>query len=594
MAKSTAKSTPKKKTDSAPAKKAAGSKKTTSKATKAPAKKPAATKAAKPAAKEAATAKSAKPATRKASPAKAARPLAKKASATKPAKATVKKAAKPATKKSPAPAVKKAAPVKATKAPVKKAAAKKPSAAKSSGQVRVSAAKPGAAAGSSLLIRGATIVTLNLIREVVQGDLRIVDGRIAAIGKRLKPRKDEAVLDAAGLTVFPGFFQMHVHLCQTLFRHMGEDMALFDWLRNRVWPLEAAHNQASLRASAQLGLAEMLLSGTTSFVSMETSHGTETAFEEIVSTGMRAFSGKALMDGGRGVPTKLKESTKKALDSAGRMLVDWQGKGALEVILNPRFAPSCTPDLLRQVGKLAAEHEAWIHTHVAETRDEVQLTRETFGRNPILLYEALGYLDGKFIGVHAVHLTEAEKLRLAGRNSVALVHCPSANMKLASGIAPLADLLSRGIRVGLGADGAACNNALSMLREMRLAGLLQKVSRGASALNAQTILELATIDAATAMGIDGELGSVEVGKRADLAIFDLNHPSIQPAGTPAQQLVWAASERDLVHTLVNGRFMVRDRKLVWQDQDELLKTARREAQKLVSRAGLEGKVPFGD
>jgi 5-methylthioadenosine/S-adenosylhomocysteine deaminase len=579
VAKSTAKSTPKKKTDSAPAKKAAGSKKSTSKATKAPAKKPVSTKAAKaspakaakPAAKKAASTKTTKPAAKKAGPAKTSRPVAKKPAAVK--------AAKPATKKT--------APVKTAKAPAKKPAAKKPAAARS---IKVASAAP---SGQSLLIRGATIVTLNLIREVVQGDLRIVDGRIAAIGKRLKPRKDELVVDATGLTVFPGFFQMHVHLCQTLFRHMGEDMALFDWLRNRVWPLEAAHNQASLKASAQLGLAEMLLSGTTSFVSMETTHGTEHALEEIVSTGMRAFSGKALMDGGRGVPARLKESTKKALDSAGRMLGDWQGKGGLEIILNPRFAPSCTPDLLKEVGRLAAEANAWIHTHVAETRDEVQLTRETFGRNPILLYEALGYLDGKFIGVHAVHLTEAEKLRLAGRNSVALVHCPSANMKLASGIAPLADLLSRGIRVGLGADGAACNNALSMLREMRLAGLLQKVSRGASALNAQTILELATIDAATAMGIDGELGSIEVGKRADLALFDLNHPSIQPAGTPAQQLVWAASERDLVHTLVNGRFMVRDRKLVWQNQDELLKTARREAQKLVSRAGLEGKVPFG-
>lgn len=550
------------------------------------AKKPAATrkavKSAPPASKGKAAGKAVTPgkASRKPAPAKA-KPVAGKATAAKQAAA----ARKLATKQVPP---KKAAPAKA--------AAAKPAATRKTTKVVVKAsarnersARPGT---GNMLIHGATLVTMNLVREVFKGDLRIENGRIAGIGKRLKARKGEVQVDATGLTIFPGFIQLHVHLCQTLFRHMAEEMALFDWLRNRIWPLEAAHTPSSLNASARLGIAEMLLSGTTSFFSMETTHSAEHVFDVIAGSGMRAFSGKSLMDTGRGVPAKMKEKTKKALDTAEKHLSDWHGKGGLEVTLNPRFAPSCTPDLLRGVGKLASESDVWIHTHVSETRDEVQLTRETFGRNPVLLYEALGYLDGKFMGVHVVHLTEAEKLRLAGRSSSVLVHCPGANMKLGSGIAPLSDLLSRGIRVGLGADGAACNNALSMLREMRLAGLLQKVSRGASALSAQTLLELATIDAATAIGLDDELGSLEKGKRADLAVFDLNHPSIQPAGSPAQQLVWAASERDLVHTLVEGRFKVRDRRLTWDDQDDIVKSARREAVKLVSRAGLDGKVPF--
>jgi 5-methylthioadenosine/S-adenosylhomocysteine deaminase len=242
------------------------------------------------------------------------------------------------------------------------------------------------------------------------------------------------------------------------------------------------------------------------------------------------------------------------------------------------------------VGSLARESGAWIHTHIAETRDEVQLTREVFGRNPVQLYEALGYLEGKFLGAHAVHLTEAEKLILAAHRNAVLTHCPSANLKLGSGIAPLSDLLARGIRVGLGADGAACNNNLNIIEEMRLAGLLQKVSRGAATLSAETLLELATIDAARAIGLEEELGSIEPGKLADLTFFDLNHPSIQPAGTPAQQLVWSASSRDLVHTLVEGEFLVRDRRATRLDHDEVVKTARVEARKLVSRAGLEGKV----
>jgi 5-methylthioadenosine/S-adenosylhomocysteine deaminase len=220
----------------------------------------------------------------------------------------------------------------------------------------------------------------------------------------------------------------------------------------------------------------------------------------------------------------------------------------------------------------------------------VQLTREAFGRNPILLYEALGYLDGRFLGVHAVHLSEAEKLRLAGRAGAVLVHCPSANMKLGSGIAPLTDWLSRGLRVGLGSDGAACNNRLDILGELRLAGLLQKVSRGAASLKAETLLELATIDAARAIGMDSEIGSIEVGKRADLVFFDLEHLAYGPAGSPAERLVWSGSARDLVHTMVDGQWLVRDRRLQREDADELRRTAAKEARKLLQRAGLEGKV----
>ena len=443
---------------------------------------------------------------------------------------------------------------------------------------------------TSFLLQGATWVTMNMVREVVQGDLRIENGRITAMGERLKPRKDEKVVDVHGLTAFPGFVHLHVHLCQTIFRHMAEDMALFDWLRNRIWPLEAAHNAASMSASARLGILELLLSGTTTVFTMESTAHTESVFDELLASGLRAFSGKSLMDSGRGVPAALREDTTKSLDLARRHLADYHNKGRLRVTINPRFAPSCSSDLLRGVAALARESGAWVHTHIAETRDEVQLTRETFGRNPVQLYEALGYLEGKFLGVHAVHLTEAEKLHLAGRRGAVLVHCPSSNLKLGSGIAPLSDLLSRGIRVGLGADGAACNNNLSILEEMRLAGLLQKVSRGAATLSAESLLELTTIDAARAIGMDELIGSIEPGKRADLVFFDLNHPSIQVAGTPAQQLVWSASPRDLVHTLIDGEFLIKDRRPTRLSTDEVVRTARAEARKLVTRAGLEGKV----
>ncbi len=435
----------------------------------------------------------------------------------------------------------------------------------------------------SLLIRGGTLVTMNQVREILRADVRVADGEIQALGK-LRPRAGEKVFDATGLTLFPGFIQLHVHLCQTIFRHMAEDMTLFDWLRTRIWPLEAAHNRASLVASARLAIAELLLSGTTTCCTMETVDGSEHIFETIVDSGLRAFSGPALMDGGRGVPKSMRPKTSKMIDTWQKLHAEWNGKGRLQITLNPRFAPSCSPDLLREVKRLAAETGSWIHTHIAETRDEVQLTREAFGRNPALLYQDLGYLEEKFIGAHGVFLSEQEKVLLSSNPHNVIVHCPSANMKLGSGIAPVVDLLGRRISVGIGADGAACNNNLDVVQEMRLAGLLQKLNRGPDSISAETLLSLVTIDAATALGLNESLGSLEVGKRADIGFFDLNQPGVGPVGTPAQQLVWSASSRDLRHTMVDGSFLVKDRKLQLWPKDDVLATAGKEAQRLMERA----------
>jgi len=433
---------------------------------------------------------------------------------------------------------------------------------------------------------------MNQVREVLRADLRIVKGRIESIAQRLRPRQKDTILDAGGLTIFPGFIQLHVRLCHSIFRHMADDLEAGPELRRRILPLEAAHNPASLNIATRVGIAELLLSGTTTAFSVETTLGSEHVFEVIADSGLRCVSGKALMDAGRGLPKKLKERTSTALAHLERHLSNWNGKGRLEVAVCPRFAPFCSPDLLRGAAKLAEDSGAWIHTQVAETREEVQQAREAFGRNPLLLFDALGMLDGRFIAAHAVHLNEAEKLLLAGRRHALIAHCPTSNMKLSSGTAPLMDLLSRGIHVGLGTDSCAFSNSLDLIREMRQAALLQKASRGAGILSAEHMVELCTIAAARAIGREEDLGSIEPGKLADLAFFDLNRMDLRPAGSPAQQLVWSSSARDLVHTMVEGRFLVRNRSLrLWKEQ-ELTATARRETNRLLQRAGLEGKVPI--
>ena len=507
---------------------------------------------------------------------------AKTAAAKPAAKKTKKTTTKPAAKQ-PATKVSKAAKTtstaKKTKASASKAKTAASAAKSSTGQVTGSRTKK----TQSLLIRGGTLVTMNQVREVVRADLRVEDGVIQAIGK-LRPRAQDKVFDASGMTLFPGFIQLHIHLCQTLFRHMAEDLQLFDWLRTRIWPLEAAHNRASLIASTRLGIAELLLSGTTSCCTMETVQGSEHVFETIVDSGMRAFSGPALMDGGRGVPKAMRPKTSKMVDIWTKLHQAWNGKGRLQITLNPRFAPSCSPDLLREVKRLACETGSWIHTHIAETREEVQLTREAFGRNPALLYQDLGYLEEKFIGAHGVYLSEQEKVVLSSNPTNVIVHCPSANMKLGSGIAPVVDLLGRRISVGLGADGAACNNNLDVVQEMRLAGLLQKLNRGPDSISAETLLALVTIDAATALGLGDTLGSLEIGKRADISFFDLNQHGVLPSGNPAQQLIWSSSSRDLRHTMVDGSFLVKDRKLQLWPKEDILGMAAKEAQRLTERA----------
>ncbi len=475
------------------------------------------------------------------------------------------------------------------KATPKKAVVKKAAPKKVAAKIVVPAVQKAPANAKGILIKGATLVTMNLIREVEKADIRIIGDKIDAIGQRLRPRKNDTVLDADGLTIFPGFIQLHVHLCQTLFRHMAEGMELFDWLKKRIWPLEAAHNSASLSASANLGLSELALSGTTTAFTMETTHNTEAVFESALKSGLRCVTGMALMDRGRGVPTKMKTSTKRNLDNARRHLKEWR-KGLLDVALCPRFAPSCSPELLEGVGKLAQEFDAWIHTHIAETRDEVQQTRDAFGRNALPIYANFGFLEGRFLGAHGVYLNEAEKLLLAGRKNAVLAHCPSSNMKLGSGIAPFADLLARGIHMGIGTDGAACNNTLDIVVEMRMAALLQKLHRGAITMNAERVLERVTIDAARAIGREEELGSLEVGKLADLAIFDLNQLNQGPGGSPAQKLVWSGSNRDLKHTMVNGKFVVKNGKLRTFKEQTVREDAQREAARLVKRAKLEKKI----
>jgi 5-methylthioadenosine/S-adenosylhomocysteine deaminase len=429
---------------------------------------------------------------------------------------------------------------------------------------------------------------MNDAYDIVHGDVSIRDGKIAGIASSITAPHD-TVIDARGGYVLPGFVQTHVHLCQTLFRSYADDLALMDWLRTRVWPMEAAHTPSSLRASARLATVELLASGTTSILTMETVHDTDVVFEAVAESGIRATIGKCMMDAAAsGVPARLHETTRAALDESRALRDRWHGAGGgrLRAAFAPRFAVSCSRDLLEAVATLSAETRTIIHTHASESQDETAIVREISGGLSNIEYLAAVRLASPRLCVaHCVWVDDHEQALLADHD-VKVTHCPSSNLKLGSGIAPVVELRQKGVTVSLGADGAACNNRLDMFDEMRLAALLQATRRAPGALTARDALTMATRDGARALGLDAEVGSIELGKQGDVIVVDTSRPHLVPADDVYSTLVYAGRGSDVRATVVGGDVLVDDFRAKRVDFQELRVTAEAEARALATRAGL--------
>ena len=439
----------------------------------------------------------------------------------------------------------------------------------------------------SVLVRNATILTLNDRFDIIEGAIAIRDRRIVSLGPEPGERFD-TIIDAAGGYVLPGFVQTHVHLCQTLFRGWADDMPLLEWLRRRVWPLEAAHSPTTLRAAARLAAAELLLSGTTCALTMETVHDTDVVFEELDASGLRATVGKCMMDVDDEVPARLREKTQQSIDESLALLKRWEGRGdgRLRAAFAPRFAVSCSRDLLEAVAALSGREQALVHTHASESRDEVEVVRRLSGGHTNLEYLAeTGLATPRLCTAHCVWVTDSEQALLAERD-VKVLHCPGSNLKLGSGIAPVTEMRARGISVSLGADGAACNNRLDMFDEMRLAATLQAVRRGPGALPARDAVWMATREGARALGLEREIGSVEPGKRADLIVVDRARAHLAPDADPWSTVVYAARGTDVRHVLVDGEPLVRDFVPVRFDAAEVAAQAKTATAELVRRAGV--------
>jgi 5-methylthioadenosine/S-adenosylhomocysteine deaminase len=439
----------------------------------------------------------------------------------------------------------------------------------------------------SLLIRGGTIVTMNDAFEVLDGDVSISGGRIAAIHPDITAPHDR-IVNANGGYVLPGFVQTHVHLCQTLFRGYADDLTLMDWLRLRVWPMEAAHTAATLRAAARLASVELLTGGTTTVFTMETVHDTDAVFEAVAETGIRATIGKCMMDFDAQVPRRLQELTRDSIDESLSIRKRWDGaaNGRLRAAFAPRFAVSCSRELLETVATLSREHNALVHTHASESRDELAIVERMSGGLTNLHYLAsVGLATPHLCAAHCVWVN-ADEQRLLAEHDVKVMHCPGSNLKLGSGIAPVVELRARGVTVSLGADGAACNNRLDMFEEMRLAALLQAVRHQPGALPARDVLWMATRAGARTLGLEADIGSIEVGKRADLIVVSRDRPHLATTPDPFSTLVYCATGADVRTTIVDGEVLVDEGVPVYLDRAEIVGRARVAVRELLARAGL--------
>jgi len=388
---------------------------------------------------------------------------------------------------------------------------------------------------------------------------------------RLRTPDAKKVVDAKGGLVLPGLVNGHTHAAMTLFRGLADDLPLMEWLTKYIFPVEKKMDTAFVKTGALLACAEMILSGITTFCDMY-------LFEEEIAkaakeAGMRCLVGEVLYD----FPSPNYGALEKGFEYTERMIRRWKDDPLVSVAVEPHAVFTCSPELLLRAHQLAQAYQVPMIIHVAETLSEVGQVSEKYGKRPFEHLDSLGLLGPQMIAIHCIHLSPGE-IRLVAEKGVKVVTAPESNMKLASGICPVPRLLSEGVVVGLGTDGCASNNNLDLFGEMDSLAKIHKVaSMDPTVMDAYTVLRMATIEGARALGMEAVTGSLALRKKADVIIVDTCKPHLTPMFDPYSQLVYTAKANDVSHSFINGRLVLEERRLLTLDVEEIMKRAREKA-----------------
>lgn len=428
----------------------------------------------------------------------------------------------------------------------------------------------------SILIRNSNIITQNEKRQQLQADIYIEDNKIIEISKKPITIEADFKIDGRKKLVLPGLINTHTHLPMTLLRGYGDDMELQKWLEERIWPIESKLNSKSVEIGTKLALLEMIASGTTSYIDMYFFEDTIGRVSE--KAGIRGFLGFALIDSG--TP---EYSSQDLIPKCDQFVRRWKNKELIQPVVAPHATYTCGPETLQKSSEIAEKHNVFLHIHCSETRKEVYDVQSKYGMRPVDQIKKYGLLCEKMVLAHCGWITKNE-IQDIKKGGSKVSHNPISNMKIATGAyTPIPELLDAKVPVGLGTDGAASNNKLDMFETMKFCALIHKHHRWDPViLPAQTVVDFATIDGAKCVGMEHKIGSIEVGKIADIVMIDLKKPHLTPSHDLISHLVYAASGSDICTSIINGKPLMIGEEFFTMKYDDILEEAESCANELIN------------
>ena len=428
----------------------------------------------------------------------------------------------------------------------------------------------------SILIKNAEILTQNIKREIFQGNIYIEDDKIVEISEKSINTEADFKLDCNNKIILPGFINTHTHVPMTLLRGYSDDMILTKWLNESIWPIESKLNKKSIEIGTKLGIIEMISSGTTAFLDMY-------FFEDIIGKvcqnfGIRGFLGFAMIDSG--TP---EYKSNELLNKSEIFIKKWKHNKLITPVIAPHSVYTCGPDYLEKTKEISDKYDILMHTHCSETRNEIYDVSNKYGLRPLGQLAKYGLLNSNMILAHCGWITKNEVFDIKKHKS-SVVHCPISNMKIGTGgYAPIPEMLESNISVCLGTDGAASNNNLDMINTMKFCALIHKQHRwNPEVLPAQTVLDFSTINPAISLKKEDKLGSIEIGKKADIIIIDFKKPHLVPYHNYVSNIIYSANGNDVDTTIIDGIPIMLEKEFMTINTEKILEEAEICAKNLTS------------